>query len=184
MSQDSNDTVGGRPLEACVSVTAGTRIEAALGQAADWILVQHEGQVVALLHRSDLEGLPEGDLIRSVVPEAPTVVVADRVVPVADLLASTAVQSVRPAAVAVMDGDKPVGIWSEDALLETSVLGVARYGSDTMLPGQIKIPPIVKRCQFTTSGQACGAVRSFASRPGAMPPCDDPRHLGAHPFGW
>ena len=184
MNHDTHNSVGARPLEGCISVSPSTLVADALAQAADWLLVEHDGQLMGVLHRADLEKAPPSDPIRSVVPETPTVVLADAAVPVSDLLASSAVQAVAPAAVVVMEGDKPIGIWSEDVLLETSALGVARYGSDSMLPGQIKIPPIVKCCQFRAIGAICGAVRSFVSRPVEMPACDDPKHVGIHPFSW
>jgi hypothetical protein len=52
------------------------------------------------------------------------------------------------------------------------------------LPGPVKVPKIVRSCQYQHVRTLCGDRRSFDVKPSTMPPCVDPKHLGAHPFAW
>lgn len=151
-----------------------------------FVVVTEDGAVASALSADDLASLPGSAPVRHALPISRATVTVDPDCTVVAAISSWALaEAGRSVAMVVRRGAEVTGVWAGADLDEVLEIGTTRSGVDLTIPGEIKhIPEIVRMCAFEATGTRCDAVRSFAERPSRQQPCDNPRQLPEHQFGW
>ncbi|MFD7282971.1 hypothetical protein ACFV80_39765 [Streptomyces sp. NPDC059862] len=182
---DSVEVLGDR-AETNYATIPPTALLASVASTTDWIVVvDHDNVPLGALPRACLTPDATSQTALEALRSAPAAVVADVSTPLDALLDSTAFRITAPDAVIAVEDTSIVGLWGGEDLAEEAMHHTSRIGQDWLPTGEtIRIPQVVRICQYTAGDLTCTGSLSFHERPPQMPQCPDPGRLGNHDFGW
>jgi hypothetical protein len=157
---------------------------------APWvILIDPSGGVAAVVTREEASTHSWDALLRPPLWSRRVVVVAHPDSSVVNGISSWAFEQAgweldRDVVVVVRDETKVWGVWHGPDLEEVLEIGTTRSDIDTVLPGDVHIPELVRQCGYAAGGVDCGATMTFQEYPDPAPQCPNPRGLADHQFLW
>lgn len=188
--------IGDARLEPVVTVDEHTAVAAVTANVWEqWVVILGaRGEPKAALPLDDLVQKPGHQTVGELVATLPPIILAEDGAGVHAVLDLAAEFELRPTTPVVVVTSPPVlggpparrvsGVLTVEELRRRSPsMRDARY-SGTLLPGPVRIPQIVRHCNYHEANMSCGLTEYFRTKPAQMPACVNPQSLSAHKFVW
>jgi hypothetical protein len=186
----SQEPVYQLPLQPAVPYQQGALV-GSVRTDARIVIVDDTGEPLGVLSAHELADQPDERPLAHVLGHLPPILVVDSNEYVAEAYKqSVALELGQLGSLVVMRHDRSVvGVLTGENLARAFRHALRRRPpqdphAGMVLPGPIRIPKIVRSCQYRLLQKLCAHIQQFPRKPAQMPRCVDPKGLGPHDFGW